>query len=218
MIDELAFLTKNHYWTLHSRFVQSTSKFLYGIDFPGRPIFEGVPKFTLNSEASDSLIVGKDIQFLGQIDLRTRDTARLIIGNRVKLDGPVRIVAAGKRGIKIGDDTRIVCFTIINGGGNINIGRGVIIGPRCSINANEHRFKDRTPVTESGFDHVDISIGDGAWLGSDVAVLPGAEIAQGAVIGANSVVNGPIEPWCIYAGSPARKVGERMIDIVDGSE
>jgi acetyltransferase-like isoleucine patch superfamily enzyme len=185
------------------------ARVLYGIDFPGKPRFEGHLVLKLNSSAKPSVIAGRDVNFLGDIDLRTRDQARLTLGDRVKLDGPVRIVAAGSRGIEIGDDTRITCYTIINGGGQIHIGRGVIIGPRTSINANEHRFRGATPIIETGFDHVDIWIGDDVWLGSDVAVLPGAHIADGTIVGANSVVNSVTEPRSIYVGSPARKVGER---------
>ena len=185
------------------------SKALYGIDFPGSPRFEGSLSLKLRSGVSPSIVAGRDVEFYGQVDLRTRDHARILLGDRVKLDGPVRIVAAGAQGIEIGDDTRITCYTIINGGGSIHIGKGVIIGPRSSINANEHRFRGSEPIISSGFDHVDIWIGDDVWLGSDVAVLPGAHLADGTIVGANSVVNGRTEPRSIYVGSPARKIGER---------
>jgi acetyltransferase-like isoleucine patch superfamily enzyme len=209
MRQTLSLVTKGQSWRIYSWITRMTSKLVYGIDFPGRPRFAGALSMNLVSTAEPSVVVGFDAQFLGDIDLRTRDSAILRFGDRVKLDGPVRIVAAGQRGIEIGDDTRITCYTIINGGGHIHIGKGVIIGPRSSINANEHRFRSNTPVIDSGFDHVDIWIGDDVWLGSDVAVLPGAHIANGTIIGANSVVNCATEPRSIYVGSPARRVGMR---------
>jgi len=209
MQESLAFLTKGYSRAAFSKIIKLGCKTIYGVDFPGRPRIEGSLNLTLKSALTSSIIAGRDIQLLGQIDLRTRDNALMQFGDRVKLDGPVRIVAAGNGVVSIGDDTRIVCYTIINGGGNIHIGKGVIIGPRCSINANEHRFRSETPLIESGFEHFDIVIGDDVWLGSDVAVLPGAQIANGTVIGANSVVNCETEPMSIYVGSPIRKVGER---------
>ena len=209
MRKSLSFITRGRSWGMCSYVTQIGSRLLYGVDFPGRPRFEGHLDLKLNSSASPSIVAGSDVTFLGDIDLRTRDQALLVIGDRVKLDGPVRIVAAGTRGIEIGDDTRITCYTIINGGGHIHIGKGVIIGPRSSINANGHRFRSSVPIIESGFDHVDVWIGDDVWLGSDVSVLPGAHIADGTVVGANSVVNTVTEPRSIYVGSPARKVGER---------
>jgi acetyltransferase-like isoleucine patch superfamily enzyme len=209
MRETLSFVSRGRSWGAVSLVTQVVARALYGIDFPGKPRFEGHLTLKLNSTTKPSIVAGLDVTFLGDIDLRTRDQARLTIGDRVKLDGPVRIVAAGSRGIEIGDDTRITCYTIINGGGHIHIGKGVIIGPRSSINANEHRFRSSEPIIESGFEHVDIWIGDDVWLGSDVSVLPGAHIADGTVVGANSVVNTVTEPRSIYVGSPARKVGER---------
>jgi acetyltransferase-like isoleucine patch superfamily enzyme len=212
MKEFVSFLTNGQSWTAYSRLIQVATRLIYGVEMPGRPLVTGNLSLTLRSSARPSLVIGKDVQLLGDIDLRTRDQARLTLGNRVKLDGPVRLVAAGLGTISVGDDTRITCFTIINGGGDISIGRGVVIGPRCSINANEHRFRGDTPIISSGFDHVSINIGDDVWLGSDVAVLPGANIATGTVVGANSVVNCATEPYSIYVGSPARKVGERHSD------
>ena len=209
MSDALSFLTKGRSNFIFSKLTRVVSLLIYGVKFPGKPYLECRLKLKIRSTRTSSIVVGRDVEFYGDIDLRTRDNARLRLGDRVNLDGPVRIVAAGEQGIDIGDDTRIVCFTIINGGGHIHIGEGVIIGPRCSINSNSHSFGDRTPVIQAGFDHVDIWIGDDVWLGSDVAVLPGAHIADGTIVGANSVVNTATEPYSIYAGSPARKIGER---------
>lgn len=209
MKDTFAFVTRGASWRPYGLLLRQISERVYGVRIPGNPLIEGPLRYSLASSHPQSLVMGENLQLLGGVDLRTRDHARLVIGNRVKFDGPVRIVAAGRGEVSIGDDTRITCYTIINGGGAIRIGRGVIIGPRSSINANEHRFRNRTSIVDSGFDHVDISIGDDVWLGSDVSVLPGADIATGTVIGANSVVNSPTEPYSIYVGSPARKVGQR---------
>ena len=205
----LALVTKRRSLTVASFCIRHVARSVYGVDFPGKPRLEGSLSLKLRSQESPSLICGRDVEFLGDVDLRTRDCARLRIGDRVKIDGPVRIVAAGGSGIEVGDDTRITCYTIINGGGHIHIGKGVIIGPRCSINANEHRFRSSDPIINSGFDHVDIWIGDDVWLGSDVAVLPGAHLSDGTVVGANSVINCTTEPGSIYVGSPARRVGQR---------
>ena len=205
----LSLITDGRSLSAYSALTRYVVKRRYGIEFPGRAYIGGPLALKLRSECSPSIVCGRDIEFYGEIDLRTRDRARLTLGDRVKFDGPLRIVAAGANGIEIGDDTRITCYTIINGGGHIHIGNGVIIGPRCSINANEHRFSGSKRIIESGFDHVDIWIGDDVWLGSDVAVVPGAHISDGTVVGANSVVNCVTEPRSIYVGSPARKVGER---------
>lgn len=53
-----------------------------------------------------------------------------------------------------------------------------------------------------------ITIGNSVALAWRVTVLPGARIGDGAVIGANSLVNGRIAPRCLAVGSPARVVAK----------
>lgn len=51
-------------------------------------------------------------------------------------------------------------------------------------------------------------------LGTNVVVLPGVTLAEGSVIGANSLVTKSTEPWTIYVGSPARPIRPRRKDRI----
>jgi galactoside O-acetyltransferase len=51
-------------------------------------------------------------------------------------------------------------------------------------------------------------------LGTNVVVLPGVTLAEGSVIGANSLVTKSTEPWTIYVGSPARAIKVRRRDKI----
>lgn len=56
-----------------------------------------------------------------------------------------------------------------------------------------------------------ITIGKRVWICADAFVHPGVEIADGAVVGARSVVSKSLtQRDCVYAGVPARPVGQRM--------
>jgi virginiamycin A acetyltransferase len=57
-----------------------------------------------------------------------------------------------------------------------------------------------------------ITIGNDVWIGTQCAILAGAVIDDGAVIGANSVVTSHIPSYAIAFGSPARVVGYRFPD------
>ena len=46
-------------------------------------------------------------------------------------------------------------------------------------------------------------------LGVNCSVLPGVTLAEGSIVGANSVVTKDTEPWMIYAGTPARPIKPR---------
>lgn len=60
----------------------------------------------------------------------------------------------------------------------------------------------------------DVIIGNDVWIGTDAIILSGVVIGDGAVVGARSVVTKNIEPYTIYAGNPARKIGRRFEDRI----
>ncbi len=55
-----------------------------------------------------------------------------------------------------------------------------------------------------------ISIGNDVWIGKGVMIADGVTVGDGAVIGAGSLVLSDVEPYAIYAGTPARKTGDRF--------
>lgn len=60
---------------------------------------------------------------------------------------------------------------------------------------------------------MEVTIGNRAWIGSNVTVLPGVSIGEGAVCCANCVVTKDVSPYSIVAGIPAKKIGERTRDL-----
>lgn len=54
-----------------------------------------------------------------------------------------------------------------------------------------------------------MKIGAYAWICARASVGPGVEVGEGAVLGLGSVASRDLEPWGVYAGSPAVKVKER---------
>ena len=53
-----------------------------------------------------------------------------------------------------------------------------------------------------------VEIDDRVWLGSNVIVLPGVHIGEGAVCCAGCVVTKDVEPYSVVAGIPAKRVSE----------
>ncbi len=57
-----------------------------------------------------------------------------------------------------------------------------------------------------------VCIGNDVWIGRGVMIVDGVTVGDGAVIGAGSLVTGDIEPYAIYAGTPAKRIGSRFDD------
>lgn len=57
-----------------------------------------------------------------------------------------------------------------------------------------------------------VMIGNDVWIGDDVKIMGGIRIGNGAVIGAGSIVTKDIPPYAIFAGIPAKKIGQRFTD------
>lgn len=99
-----------------------------------------------------------------------------------------------------------------HGAAEIRIGDDTMLGPNILITASSYRFRAGGPISRQPMDEADVIIGRDVWLGAGVVVLAGARIGDGAVIGANSVVRGTVPSGTVYAGSPARRIGQRFPD------
>ena len=78
----------------------------------------------------------------------------------------------------------------------IHIGEGALVGPFCCIENVNHR--------PEGSEELPVIIGKGAWIGVGSILLPGAEVGEGAVVAAGSVVRGRVAPRELWGGVPAR--------------
>jgi acetyltransferase-like isoleucine patch superfamily enzyme len=95
----------------------------------------------------------------------------------------------------------------------LQIGNRVMFGPQCSIIGGDHSYND--PLDNMRFtkklgDNRTIVIEDDVWIGFGTLILKKAYIAEGSIIGARSVVNCKIEPYCVYVGTPAKKIKPRF--------
>lgn len=94
----------------------------------------------------------------------------------------------------------------IHGGGKVFIGKYFHSGVNLLIIAQNHNYDGGKHIPYSPGDFIckDIKIGDFVWVGSNVTILPGTEIGEGAIIQAGAVIHGKIPAYAIAGGNPAK--------------
>jgi putative colanic acid biosynthesis acetyltransferase WcaF len=87
----------------------------------------------------------------------------------------------------------------------ITLGSHAILSQDAYVCAATHDYDDpEFPLIAYA-----MNIGAYAWVCARASVAPGVNVGEGAVLGLGSVATRHLEPWTVYAGSPAVKVKER---------
>lgn len=125
---------------------------------------------------------------------------KVVIYGGAEIRSPEKIEIG--RGSIIGDEAKLDARNGIYIGDNVNLSSGVWI------------WTEQHDVNDCFFDlsskkNKSVIIDDRAWLGSRTTILPGTHIGEGAVVCAGAVVTKDCEPYGIYAGIPAKKIGDR---------
>ncbi len=110
------------------------------------------------------------------------------------------------RDIEIGQRAYIGVRCMIGG----SIGDDVLIGSNVDIlsGKNQHSFESLDkPISQQEQKFENIKIGNGSWVGNSSVVM--ANIGEGCVIGAGSVVVNDIEDFSIAVGNPAKIIKKR---------
>lgn len=96
--------------------------------------------------------------------------------------------------------------------GPASIGADVTMGPDVHLITGVHPvppdFKEFRDMPSS---RKAIVIGEGAFIGARVTILPGVRIGRGAAVGAGAVVSRDVAPGAIVVGNPAREIRRRQV-------
>ncbi|WP_441794842.1 acyltransferase [Limosilactobacillus reuteri] len=149
---------------------------------------------------------GKNTKFEAYSEIHGLSTDGLKFGNNVTIGRFVEIrpssyYASGMigKGLEIGDNSSIGPNAFIGCAGKIKIGKNVMIGPKCSMFAENHNFsKINKPIKYQGVNQKGITIEDDCWIGSNVVILDGVTIGKGSVIAGDSLVTKNIPSGTVY--------------------
>lgn len=151
--------------------------------------------------ADNSTIKNRELITIGDhvaIDEYVKISTSASIGNYVHIAPSVTILGGKKSTIVMKDFSFIAAGSSIVCGSEDYSTTG-LIGP---IIPDEYRTTKYTTVIFERF----------SGTGVNVSVMPGITLGEGSVVGAGSVVTKDTEPWGIYLGVPAKRVGTRPKD------
>lgn len=108
----------------------------------------------------------------------------------------------------IGDCTSIAGPCVLSAIRSIILEEHVLLASNIYISDHRHRYDQAgIPVKMQGVARIEpVLIKKGAWIGSNAVICPGVTIGEGAVVGANSVVNRDVPDFSVAAGAPARVI------------
>lgn len=128
-------------------------------------------------------------------------TTKLTVGNYIHISSHVSVIGGANTELVLEDYTfistgsRIICRTD-------NMKGDGIVGPIVP-----RQYSDSQSGTM-------IKIEKFAGVGANSVVMPDVVMAEGSVLGSNSLLRKSTEPWTIYAGSPARPISIRNSDKI----
>jgi acetyltransferase-like isoleucine patch superfamily enzyme len=113
--------------------------------------------------------------------------------------------------IKVGKNTWIGPYTMLEGSG------GLTIGDNCSISSGVHIYThDTVKWAVSGgkakYEQGAVQIGHCCYIGSQTVIAKGVTIGDHSIVGSCSFVNRDIPAYTIAVGSPCRPIGRVELD------
>lgn len=114
---------------------------------------------------------------------------------------------------KIDKTSHLKSDTVIECSGGVKIGRYFHTGKGLTIFSTNHNYESdkKIPYDEKSI-LKPVIIEDFIWCGSNVTIVPGITIGEGAIIAAGSVVTRNVPKCAVIGGNPAKIIKYRNID------
>jgi acetyltransferase-like isoleucine patch superfamily enzyme len=151
----------------------------------------------------------------------------LVFTGRIPSHGIRTFIYRHVYGVRVGRNAVLYGRSEMRAPYNVVIGEGSIVGDSCKLDGRNGIIIGKNVNLSTGvwiwtdqhdpqcpyFSCTDeggpVIIEDRAWISCRTVILPRVTIGEGAVIAAGAVVTRDVEPFSIYGGVPAKKIGER---------
>lgn len=140
---------------------------------------------TLDAKGEDNegIVIG-DMVTIGRFSAIVCKNADIEIGSHVNIGTMVKIIAANR--------------------GKIRIGNSLDIGSGCHFSGGSYDYSDADILPSSRrIETKGITVEDLAWIGAGVIILDGVTVGTKSIVAAGAVVTKDIPPYSMAAGVPA---------------
>lgn len=175
--------------------------------FEGSGFGAGLTRLTtfFHDGARGNLVrIGRNFRTRGLVIAVRGEGNRIEIGDDVRFSGRIGLRGEGLT-VRIGDRTDAKTTRIVAGGADVRIGADCLIASGVRLRSGDlHAIVER--ATGRRFNPPEpVVVGDRVWLAAEAALMKGARVPEGCVVGFRStVMHGFDEPDCVLVGTPAR--------------
>ena len=159
---------------------------------------------------------GRNVKFEDYAEIHGLCSEGLTFGDNVTISRGVMIRPSSYyggdlgKGLVMGDHSSIGPYGYVGCSGKITIGSNVMLGPKCSLFAENHVFENTdSTIKEQGVKQKGITIEDDCWIGSNTIILDGVTIGKGSVIAAGSVVSKDVPAYSVLIQKKPTEIRER---------
>ena len=136
------------------------------------------------------ILISNDVSIRNSTLFIEHDNSMIIIGTASTFEGVNLLVSEPGQCIEIGND----CM----------FSHDITVRTSDSHKIMDERTGERINPPMS------VKIEDHVWIGAGVTILKGSHIGEHVVVGAQSLVNKPLEAHAIYEGIPAKKIRDSI--------
>lgn len=158
--------------------------------------------------------------------VRVSRRASLHGASNITLASDVRIddfclLSASEGVFAIGHHVHVAAYASLIGHAAITVEDFCNLSGRVSLYSSSDDYSGHSltnPTVPDAFkevEHAPIHLGRHVIVGAGSVILPGVVIGEGAAVGALSLVRNALEPFGIYAGVPARRIGSRSKQLLE---
>lgn len=130
-------------------------------------------------------------------------------GDDVSLGRGVVVDVPRGAAFRLGNRVAFTGYSYISAAQQVVFEDDILVGEFSSIRDANHASSPNATIKSQPMEPKPILVESDVWLGRGVTLLRGSIVRTGCIVGANALVNGPLEPRGVYVGTPAKRIADR---------